>query len=139
MSDKFSKRLDMSAPDFAADMKRYVEIAGEGSIWRGNVKAAISLAAQRLGLKPRRARALYYKEARVIPVNEYYTVRERAQRIARLKEQTRASNEHFYQMALSPGHVASAPHRQADGTPRHSSATDQAEVSAGDDPADERA
>ena len=107
---------------------RFVEIAGEGSIWRGNVKAALAKAAQTLGIKPRRAKALYYLEARVIAVNEYYTLKARIARIVRLQEQTKAHNDALRRMAAGLDRVGHAP------AGRHG-IPDQAEVPPGNDAA----
>lgn len=131
MSDRSSKGADMSAPDFAAECSRFVKVAGEGSIWRSNVKAAIAYAAQVLGIKPRRAKAYLYREVRVIPVNEFYAMKAVVERIERLRQETGELNARLPQMALPLGHVATAPHREAAREPRHKSTDHQATLEAG--------
>jgi len=67
-----------------------------------NVKSRIARAARALGVRYRRARALWYAEARRVEVHEWEAIKDAraetmAQRVARLRAQLLATDPDFYE------------------------------------------
>lgn len=80
-----------STADYAADMRRFVQVAADARAWGDNIKSRLARAARVLGITPRRAKALFYKEAKVIPVEEYMACK---QIVEQIRENASAVKEH---------------------------------------------
>lgn len=93
-SDKSSKSAETMSIDIARDMQRFVKIASEAQLWGDNLKARVARAARILRISPRRARALYYLEARVISAAEYMAAK---QIVEQIQEKASAVREHHAQ------------------------------------------
>ena len=108
MSDKSSKNLDKSSKGRAAMAEALVQEAAaalrEAFPPRAgeNVKSRIATAARVLGVKYRRARALWYAEARRVEVHEWEAIKDArsrtaAERVARLRAHLLATDADFYE------------------------------------------
>lgn len=93
MSVNRSTSADMSSTIAAEDMRRFVMLAADARPWGDNVKARLARAARVLGISPRRARAYYYREAKVIPVEEYFAAKKIADQIEQNASAVRTHDE----------------------------------------------
>lgn len=106
-------------------MRRFVMLAAPPT-WTDNVKARLARAARVLGITPRRAKSLYYLEAKVIPADEYMALQRKCEEISHRAQAVRDHHEYLRSLANAPMGLAGEPCREArDGHPP--------EVSAGDD------
>lgn len=101
-----SKDTSMSSTDIAADMRRFVMLAAGQPTWSDNVKARLARAARVLGITPRRAKALFYGEAKVISASEYFALSAKADEISRKASAIREHDEQIRLMAASRHSVA---------------------------------
>lgn len=117
---KSSKSLEMSSTA-ALEMRRFVMIAADARPWGDNVKARLARAARILGISPRRAKALYYLEAKVIPVEEYRACEQVAAEILNNASAIEKHNEYLASLGnevLAVGEPPRAPtHRDDHGGP----------------------
>lgn len=100
-SSHLSKSVEFMSADIAADMQRFVKVASEAQLWGDNLKARLARAARVLRISPRRAKALYYLEARVIPAAEYMACKQIVEQI-----QDRASAVRGYHAQASQAGIA---------------------------------
>lgn len=130
-ADKPSGDSSMSSIDVAADCKRFVMLASPAR-WGDNVKARIANAARVLGIKPRRAKAMYYLEAKVITAQEYFALKAKVDEIQERAQVVRGHHDYLRSIADADIELAGTCRRDT-------SRSDQAEVPAGDDAAAGRA
>ena len=123
-----SKDTSMSSAEVAADMRRCVMVAAGPPTWADNVKGRLARAARVLGITPRRAKALFYMEAKVIPADEYLRLTRKTDDIRRHAQAIRGHDESIRQMAARRHPVAGGEARTAGGG-------DPPEVPPGDEPA----
>ena len=88
-----STSLEMSTATAAEEMRRFVMIAADARPWGDNLKARLHRAARVLGISPRRARAIYYREAKVIGADEYLAAKKIADDIKQNASAVRAHDE----------------------------------------------
>ena len=91
-TSKPSKSVEKMSTDITADMRRYVIAAAGQRGWHDNIKSLLHRASVRLGISPRRAKAFYYGEARIISAQEYIAVSERVAVLERLAKENEKQN-----------------------------------------------
>ena len=91
---KLSKSADHMSIDIASDMQRFVKLASEAQLWGDNLKARLARAARILRISPRRAKAFYYLEAKVISAQEYMACK---QIVEHIQQKASAVRDHHAQ------------------------------------------
>ena len=90
-SGKHPPKASKMPSQIAMEMRDAILTAGAPK-WGDNVKSVLHRAADRLGIKYRRARSLYYGNARRIEAAEYLAIKAKAQEIQRQNAARREAN-----------------------------------------------